>query len=87
MKWMRLWPVPKSLPATRNDDSMINLHVIGELRDNPRHLLVHGDDGQYYGYDLATGEISRIDLDASWAVDVDRPVPVLISAPIDSIAS
>lgn len=87
MKWMRLWPIPKPCAITRDDDGMIDFHVIGELRDNPRHLLMYGADGQYYGYDLNTGEISPIDLDASWAVDVNRPAPLLISAPIESIAS
>lgn len=87
MKWTHLWPIPKPGPVIRNDEGMIDFHVIGELRDNPRHLLMRGDDGRYYDYNLEDGGISPAKLDASWAVDVNCPTPVLISAPIESIAS
>jgi hypothetical protein len=87
MNWMRLWPLPKPSPITRDDTGMIDFRVIGELRDNPRNLLLHGDDGQYYGYNLDTGDIAPIELDASWAVDVNCPTTMRIIAPIESIAS
>jgi hypothetical protein len=44
--------------------------VIGELKDNPHNLLLMGDDGQYYAYDLVSGEILPLQADDSWAVDV-----------------
>jgi hypothetical protein len=86
MKWARLWPATNAVTASRQtqtthaDDAMIAFQVIGELRENPRHLLMHGDDGTYYGYDLDTGEINAIDLDTNWAVDLNCPSQMLITS-------
>jgi hypothetical protein len=66
---------------------MIDFHVIGELRDNPRHLLMHGDDGRCYGYDLESGEIRPIEPDESWAIDVTCPTAMHVVAPAESIVS
>lgn len=66
---------------------MIDFQVIGELRDNPRHLLMHGDDGRYYGYDLEAGEIHPIEPDESWSIDLTCPRPKGFTAPAESIAS
>lgn len=52
-----------------------DFQVIGELRDNPHHLLLLGDDGQCYAYDIISGEIAPLEPDDSWTVDVaDRPL-------------
>lgn len=91
--WTRRWPT--SIRATTNrrtaeideDEQMIDFQVIGELRDDPRHLLMHGDDGRYYDYDLESGEIHPIEPDESWAVDMNCPMSMHFVAPADSIAS
>lgn len=46
-----------------------DFQVIGELRDNPHALLLMGDDGQCYAYDIIDGEITPLEPDDSWAVD------------------
>lgn len=48
----------------------IDFQVIGELRDNPQHLLLQGGDGLFYGYDIASGEILALEPDDSWTVDL-----------------
>lgn len=87
--WTRLWPTTTTRQISGDDANvaMIDFRVIGELRANPRHLLMHGDDGRYYGYDLETGEIRPIELDESWALDVSCPTTLHIVAPAESIAS
>jgi hypothetical protein len=91
--WTRLWPTTFGATSDRrtgddcDDERMIDFQVIGELRDNPRHLLMHGDDGRYYGYDLESGEIRPIEPDESWAIDVNCPTAMHFAAPVESIAS
>lgn len=51
-----------------------SFQVIGELRENPEKLLVIGDDGQCYAYDILRGEISPLEPDDSWAVDLTYPL-------------
>ncbi len=43
--------------------------VVGELRDDPNHLLVLGEDGSYYDYALSTGHATPTDPDESWSAD------------------
>ena len=91
--WTRRWPTSiRSTTARRtedpgDDERMVDFQVIGELRDNPRHLLMHGDDGRYYGYDLDSGEIHPIEPDESWSVDVNCPTAMHVVLPAESIAS
>lgn len=87
--WRRLRPTATTGQISTDDehDAMIAFHVIGELRTNPRHLLVHGDDGRYYGYDLETGDIRPIELDERWMVDVACPMGLRIVSRSESIAS
>ncbi len=49
--------------------------VLGERRDDPSQLLLRGDDGDFYAYDLATGHVSAIKVDAAWAVDPPPRAP------------
>lgn len=91
--WTRRWPTTIKATTDRRsadtgaDERMVDFQVIGELRDNPRHLLMHGDDGRYYGYDLESGEIRLIEPDESWAVDITCPTAMQFVAPLGSIAS
>lgn len=66
---------------------MIEFHIIGELRDNPGHLLVIDGDGQCYDFDIALDEIVQIEIDGSWAVDVVEAPIVVIEAPAEMVAS
>lgn len=50
-----------------------SFQVIGELKDNPELLLLIGDDGQCYAYDVIHSDITPLELDDSWAVDVAFP--------------
>lgn len=46
------------------DDSLvetIELRVIGELKTDPGHLLLVGDDGRWYDYDIALGTFTPIE--------------------------
>ncbi len=65
----------------------IEFQVIGELKDDPGHFLLQGDDGQCYDYDLAMNEILPIDVDATWVVDVIGDGPVMIEADVHVAAS
>lgn len=91
--WTRRWPTTfgattnRRSKGTGDEEGMVDFHVIGELRDNPRHLLMHGDDGRYYGYDLDSGEIHPIEPDGRWAVDINCPTAMHFVAPVESIAS
>lgn len=65
----------------------IEFLVIGELKDDPGHFLLRGDDGQCYAYDLAMDVIVPIEVDGSWAVDTVMDEPVLIEAEVHRVAS
>jgi hypothetical protein len=64
-----------------------DFQVIGELKANPHHLLLMGDDGQCYAYDLMSGEIAPLQPDDSWAVDVTQPATLRVVVPEQRIAS
>ena len=54
------------------DDALVEtiaFRVIGELKSDPRRLLLEGDDGRWYDYDLALGTVAPADPSAAWAVD------------------
>lgn len=60
-----------------------HFQVIGELRDNPHHLMLLGDDGQCYAYDITSGEIMPMEPDDSWAVDfADHAGPQADAVPV-----
>jgi hypothetical protein len=64
----------KDAPTDTGDlDMTIVFAVVGEHRDNPNHLSVLGDDGQYYDYGLSTGQAALVDPDWSWKTDRVTP--------------
>ncbi len=64
-----------------------DFQVIGELKADPGHLLLKGGDGQWYDYDIAVGEIERIEPGDSWALDPEKHVALRIEVPKDILAS
>ena len=53
---------------------MINLFaVIGEHDSDPDRLLVIGEDGQHYAWELATDETVPVEVDERWRIDDDVP--------------
>lgn len=54
----------------RSSLDTVEFQVIGELRDDPHHLLLLGSDGHSYGYDIISGDIRELEADDSWAVDM-----------------
>lgn len=65
----------------------IEFLVIGELKNDPGHLLLRDDDGQCYAYDVAMAVIVPIEVDGNWAVDTMTVEPVLIEADVHWVAS
>ena len=65
----------------------IDFQVIGQLKRDPGHLLLMGDDGCWYDYDISVGSITHIDITDSWAVDVSDRVALRIEVPKDLLAS
>ena len=64
-------------------------NVVGERKDDERHLLVRGDDGRHYDYSLTSAQISPVEPDERWAIDPDphEPAPDVASAePNDPIS-
>ena len=49
--------------------------VIGEHDADPDRLLVVGEDGQYYAWELATDATVPIEVDEEWTVDEAVPDP------------
>lgn len=79
--------VPRHRQATNLTPDTIDFQVIGELRDNPQHLLLLGDDGQCYCFDLALDRIAPLDPDASWSVDIIHREALHLELPIELLAS
>jgi hypothetical protein len=48
----------------------IAFRVVGERRDGSGHLLLLGDDGQYYAYAMDQCEVVPVEPDDSWRIDV-----------------
>lgn len=49
--------------------------VIGEHQDHPDRLLVLGDDGRHYAYELSTNATTPTEPTDEWQVDPDLPDP------------
>lgn len=47
--------------------------VIGEHDDDPDRLLVVGEDGQPYAWELATDATVPVEVDEQWTIDDDLP--------------
>ena len=75
----------------RNDSgvnhTMLEFQVIGGLKDEPGHLLLLGDDGQFYVYDADRAEVAMMTPGTSWAVDVIENCSLVFEAPAEIIAS
>lgn len=54
----------------------VEFSVKGESMEDPGHFLLVDTDGQYYDYEIATGLITPIEVDATWAVDPEPAVEV-----------
>lgn len=54
----------------RDDPDTIGFRVVGELKTDPSHLLLLGDDGRWYDYDVVSGTIEGSAPGDRWAVDV-----------------
>jgi hypothetical protein len=63
----------------------IDFEVIGELRANPNHLLLLGDDGQCYCFDVRLDRITPLDPNDSWAVDVAGHDSLHLGLPSDML--
>jgi hypothetical protein len=65
----------------------IEFKVIGELRDDPGHLLLLDRDGQCYDYDLSRDEIVPVDPGGMWSVDVIENTGLVVEALVENVAS
>lgn len=53
---------------------MNNLYdVVGEHHSSPDRLLVIGEDGAYYAWELDTDETRPVELSSEWRVDAEQP--------------
>ena len=73
--------------TTHPELDIVDFQVIGELRENPLHLLLLGTDGACYAYDMVNGDITELEPDDSWAVDVIETASVLTRDHLDLVAS
>jgi hypothetical protein len=88
----RHWPQvarrsPRAKPSKCGQSDVCDFLVIGELKDNPHQLLLMGDDGLCYAYNLATGDIATLDPDDSWSVDTSLPTSPRTAVVTHRIAS
>jgi hypothetical protein len=44
-------------------------NVIGERKDDDRHLLVRGEDGRHYDYSLDNEQVAPVEPDERWQID------------------
>ena len=59
----------------------VDFQVIGELKDDPNHLLLLGDDRHWYDFDIASGSITPIEPSDAWAVDLTDRVALRLDVP------
>ena len=53
---------------------MNNLYdVVGEHHSRPDRLLVIGEDGAYYAWELETDQTLPVELSSEWRIDADLP--------------
>ena len=55
---------------------MTEFDVIGERKDDERHLLVRGEDGRHYDYSLDSEQVSPVEPDERWTIDDEQEEPV-----------
>ena len=52
---------------------MTNLYaVVGEHHDDPNHVLILGEDGQYYDWDLTSEQTRPVEPGDDWHLDGER---------------
>jgi hypothetical protein len=64
----------------------IEFRVIGELKSDPGHLLLSGDDGRWYDYDISHGTIIPVEPSDSWAVDLIDDTGQVFTVPAPRVA-
>ena len=64
----------------------IEFRVIGEMKSDPGHLLLSGDDGRWYDYDISVGTIVPVEPSDSWAVDLTDETGHTITMPTTQAA-
>lgn len=64
-----------------------DFQVIGELKADPRQLLLLGDDGQCYAMDVRIGEVTPLEPDDTWAVDLAEHATARAGVRRDRLAS
>lgn len=89
---IRRWPdVARShrrdKPTASPPTDVWDFEVIGELKDNAHQLLLMGDDGRCYAYDLDGGEITLLEPDDFWKVDTFFPTSPRTRAATGKMAS
>jgi hypothetical protein len=47
------------------------LAVVGENKDDPEQLLLLGEDGNYYAYNLPEDDTQPVEPDDRWNVEID----------------
>lgn len=67
--------------------AVCDFQVIGELRSDPHHLLLLGDDGECYAMDAVSGEIAPLEPDDAWAVDRPDAIALRLEIAHDVLAS
>ncbi|HEV2126683.1 MAG TPA: hypothetical protein VGW38_28315 [Chloroflexota bacterium] len=77
----------KTRAKAETDLDAVEFQVIGELGNDPGHLLLMCGDGRWYDYDLVSEKISPITPDDSWAVDVIDNGSVMVKAERELVAS
>lgn len=63
----------------------IEFRVIGEHRHDQRHLLLIGDDGNYYQYALDNNDVEPAELDESWSLDPTVPGELRVAVPLPDL--
>lgn len=75
-----------SNPSDRPDsEDLCEFQVIGELKDDPGHLLLMCGSGRWYAYDIAGNDIVPVEPTDSWAVDVRDTAGCRFGTPVGKI--
>lgn len=66
---------------------MIEFRVIGEVRNEPGHLVLLDEEGQCYDYNVEVGEVVAVEPDARWAIDVIEEGRLVMVVPEEKVVS
>lgn len=67
--------------------SEVVYRVVGELRDDPGHLLLTSPDGRWYDYDIARGTVVPAEPADAWTMDVEEGAEVRIWTPASRVVA